>query len=533
LRRTVEVRNKDTMRHADGAARRGRPDGLPAWSLYATVFLCGGVLMGMEIVGSRILAPTFGNSIFVWGSLISVVLAALSLGYWLGGKAADRWPSGSVLALFVAVPGVMVGLMPLYYRELNWWIAGGVFGARAGPLVSSVVLFLVPSVFLGTVSPFAVRLQARAVSSVGKTAGGLYAVSTGGSIAGTMATSFWLISVLGVSKIVYVLGAVLIAVAAGIMLVEKRWLRVAVTAAVGAAVLWAAAWNAGAREQRSSLLYEKDSFYHNIRVGEEGPVRYMYFDNTYQTAMLLDDPWKIELTCIRYMALGLALQPDPKRAINIGLGGGSFSKRLARDYEGATVDGVDIDPDVVSVARRFFDVPDDQRLRLHAVDGRRFIRQAPDTYDLVFLDAYNADTIPFHLTTREFYREIASRLSPGGVVVSNIIGVLEGERSEYFRAMYKTLADTFPYVYVFPVIEYPGEEYTDDLNVICVATREGPRLSKDEFVARTSLLRGRLAPAEEVALFASALYERAIDLSDVPVFTDDYAPVDLYRARSL
>jgi spermidine synthase len=501
--------------------------------LYAVVFLCGGVLMGLEIVGSRILAPTFGNSIFVWGSLISVVLAALSLGYWLGGKAADRWPRGAVLALFIAVPGVMVGLMPLYYRELNWWIAGGAFGARMGPLVSSVVLFLVPSVFLGTVSPFAVRLQARAVASVGKTAGGLYAVSTGGSIAGTMATSFWLISVLGVSRIVYVLGVVLVAVAAGILLLERRWLRGAATMACAGAVLWVALWNTGVREAKSSMLLEKDSFYHHIEVGEEGRTRYMYFDNTYQTAMLLDDPWKIEFTCIRYMSLGLALRPEPKRAVNIGLGGGSFSKRLARDYREVLMDGVDIDRDVVDAARRFFEVPEDPRLRLHAVDGRRFIQEAAGSYDLVFLDAYNADTIPFHLTTREFYREIDSRLAAGGVVVSNIIGVLEGEGSEYFRAMYKTIADTFPVVYVFPVIEYRGDDYTDEINIIVVATREGPRLSKAEFVARTSLLGGRLAPPEEIAEFASALYERTIDVSDVPLLTDDFAPVDLLRAKSL
>jgi spermidine synthase len=348
-----------------------------------------------------------------------------------------------------------------------------------------------------------------------------------------MATSFWLISVLGVSRIVYVLGVVLVAVAAGILLLERRWLRGAATMACAGAVLWVALWNTGVREAKSSMLLEKDSFYHHIEVGEEGRTRYMYFDNTYQTAMLLDDPWKIEFTCIRYMSLGLALRPEPKRAVNIGLGGGSFSKRLARDYREVLMDGVDIDRDVVDAARRFFEVPEDPRLRLHAVDGRRFIQEAAGSYDLVFLDAYNADTIPFHLTTREFYREIDSRLAAGGVVVSNIIGVLEGEGSEYFRAMYKTIADTFPVVYVFPVIEYRGDDYTDEINIIVVATREGPRLSKAEFVARTSLLGGRLAPPEEIAEFASALYERTIDVSDVPLLTDDFAPVDLLRAKSL
>jgi hypothetical protein len=161
------------------------------------------------------------------------------------------------------------------------------------------------------------------------------------------------------------------------------------------------------------------------------------------------------------------------------------------------------------------------------------MQQADGFFDLVFLDAYNADTVPFHLTTREFYREIEERLAPGGVVVSNIIGVLEGEGSEYFRAMYKTIADTFPLVYVFPVLEYAGEDYGDELNIIVIAARRGLRLSKAEFAARTALLEGRLATAGEMAEFAAALYESPIEVSDVPLLTDDFAPVDILRAKSM
>src|SRR5512134_3708363 len=186
------------------------------WLLYAVVFVCGAVLMALEIVGSRMLAPYFGNSIFVWGSLISVVLAALSLGYWLGGIVADRWPRFSVLAMLIAVPGVIIALLPFVYPGLNRAIAGGDVGSRLGPLIASLILFLVPSVLLGTISPFAVRLQARAVASVGSTAGGLYAVSTAGSILGTLVTAFYLITILGVGNIVHGLGLTLLLTAAGV-----------------------------------------------------------------------------------------------------------------------------------------------------------------------------------------------------------------------------------------------------------------------------------------------------------------------------
>jgi len=201
--------------HADRSAHRHAV--AHPWLLYAVVFMCGAILMALEIVGSRMLAPYFGNSIFVWGSLISVVLAALSLGYWLGGIMADRWPRFSVLAGLIAIPGVIIALLPFVYPGLNRGIAASDMGSRLGPLVSCLLLFLVPSVFLGTVSPFAVRLQARAVASVGSTAGGLYAVSTAGSILGTLVTAFYLIAVLGVANIVHALGLALLLVAAGIL----------------------------------------------------------------------------------------------------------------------------------------------------------------------------------------------------------------------------------------------------------------------------------------------------------------------------
>src|SRR3990172_4148128 len=232
--------HRHAQEHAEKSGSRG-PAANP-WLLHAVVFVCGAVLMGLEIVGSRILAPYFGNSIFVWGSLISVVLAALSLGYWLGGIAADRWPRLSVLGVLIAVPGIMIALLPFAYPALNRAIATGDLGTRLSPLVSCAVLFLVPSVFLGTISPFAVRLQARAVASVGTTAGGLYAVSTAGSIAGTLITAFYLITILGVGNIVHGLGLTLLLTAAGVFLGDRRVGRASVALLAMGLVVFAVAW---------------------------------------------------------------------------------------------------------------------------------------------------------------------------------------------------------------------------------------------------------------------------------------------------
>ena len=526
-----------TRRRSNGGgdARGTRTSGTPQRWLYVVVFLCGAVLMGLEIVGSRILAPTFGSSIFVWGSLISVVLAALSLGYWLGGKAADRWPRVSVMALFIALPGVMVALMPLYYRELNAWILGGTFGARMGPLMSSVVLFLVPSIFLGTVSPFAVRLQARAVASVGKTAGGLYAVSTGGSIAGTMATAFYLISVMGVAKIVHALGITLLLVAAMVFLVGRKAARGGIAFACAVLLFGGVVWHERISASNIGTLYEKDTFYHHIMVAEYGGTRHLKFDDTEQSTISVDDPWNLDLLYTRTMALAFAFQPQPAKVLAIGLGGGSLPKRIVHDYPEVVLDAVEIDPEVVAVARRFFEVPDDPRLRLRVMDGRRFIREADGLYDLIFLDAYNSDTIPFHLATSEFYRELEERLGPGGFVCSNIIGIIRGEGNAYFQAMYRTLAETFPAVYVFPVFENGSETVTDELNVILVAGREEPRaeggrLTSKEIRERAGQLGGRLVPTRDLVKLADNLRDIREADPDAVILTDDYAPVDNLRA---
>lgn len=513
--------------HADKSASR-KPLAHP-WLLHTVVFVCGAVLMGLEIVGSRILAPNFGNSIFVWGSLISVVLAALSLGYWLGGMLADRRPHLSVLGVLIAIPGIMIAVLPFAYPSLNRAIAASALGTRLSPLVSSVLLFLVPSVFLGTISPFAVRLQARAVSSVGTTAGGLYAVSTAGSILGTLITAFYLIAILGVGNIVHGLGLTLLLVAAAVFLGDRRVGRAALALVCLVLLLFAAAWRARTRAE-AGLLLESDSFYNHIQVAEDGITRYMDFDNLRQSAMLLEDPWELRLRYTRFLAVALALKPDPKRALILGLGGGSFPKRLHRDFPQLVVDVVDIDPQVLAIAKRYFQVPEDARMRLHAKDGRRFVLETDDRYDLIFLDAYNSDTIPFHLTTKEFYRELEARLAPGGMIVSNIIGTLRGPQSGFFRAIYRTQTESFPTVYVIPTYNGAGGWPISEINIILIATQDRTRLSRGELMARAGRLGGKLVPASDVVEYASHLLELPIEVSDVPTLTDDFAPVEILRA---
>jgi hypothetical protein len=185
------------------------------------VFLCGAMVMSFEILGSRVLAPNFGNSIFVWGSLISVFLAGLSAGYFWGGRIADIRPSTWKLAFIIFAPGIWLITFPLYSTALSDWIFALDMGIRLSPLVASMVLFFLPSVFLGAVSPYTAKLMICSLHTSGTTIGTLYALSTLGSIAGTLLTSFYLITVAGVKFLVMVEGIVLIVIA--IPLLFMKW----------------------------------------------------------------------------------------------------------------------------------------------------------------------------------------------------------------------------------------------------------------------------------------------------------------------
>ncbi|GBD30186.1 Polyamine aminopropyltransferase [bacterium HR32] len=489
--------------------------------LELVVFTSGGVLLALEIVASRVLAPTFGNSIYVWGSLIGVFLTALSVGYWVGGRLADRYPNREVFCGLVFLAGLLTVPIPAVAPGLLSALVTADLGARAGPLVAAFVLFFPASVVMGTISPYAVRLSARSVATVGGTAGRLYALSTLGSIAGCFAAAFWLVSVLGVRETILALGLVEM----GLAVVALAGLRRVGAAAVASVVVLAAgAWTPRlVPPDGPEVTYAKDTVYHRITVSDEGGVRYLKLDNYWQSAMDLQQPRRTVFRYADYMHVGMLFQPRPQRVLVIGMGGGTVPKRYLEDYRDVRVDVVDIDPEVVEVAYRFFQVPRDGRLRAFAQDGRQFVRRTEERYDHILMDAYLRDTLPFHLATREFFREVQAKLRPGGVFVANVIGALDGPYSRLFRAVYRTLREVYPGVYVFPVDFGPGG-WADALrNVIVVGTEQV--WSADQVRAASRAVQGRVRVPGFSAVVAD-LYTRPIPTEDVPTLTDNFAPTD-------
>ena len=494
---------------------------------YLVVFVSGAVLMALEIAGSRILAPNFGSSIFVWGSLISVVMTALSIGYYWGGWMSARQPTYGKLATLLVIPGVVIFFLPYVYPAITESIAAMDLGNRMSPLVACSALFLFPGVFLGTISPYVIRLAATKLNTVGSTAGNLYAVSTAGSIFGTLLTAFYLIPVLGVSNIIHSLGGTLVVLSLIVVPLMKLQ-RAAVARAVTAGWLLLASFGgynlASTPAAWAKTLLQKDTFYHRIRVEEDEEARYMYFDRTLQSAMTLKDPTALRLVYSRYVSVAMTFRPDAKRMLLIGVGGGSIPKKLNKEFPNMVIDAIDLDPEVIRIAKDHFNLAENKNLALHAQDGRLFLARTQHQYDVIMLDAYFTDSMPFHLATKQFFELTRKKLAPGGIVVANLISAVTGPSGKIARSFVRTQKQVFPQTYVF-ASRRPDNVSLDTIqNVIVIATQDKQRVDIKDIVKRATALDKGLFP-DPLQDLAVAYYDRPLP-EDAPILTDDFAPTD-------
>ncbi len=527
--------------------------GLERASLFFAVFVSGAVLLGVEIASSRVLAPFFGNSLYVWGALIGVVLTGLAIGYWLGGALADRWPSITLLLSVMALGALLVLAIPYADDRVLRWVVDWDPGARLNPLVAAVALFGPMSVVLAAVTPIAVRIAALDVATLGRTAGRLFAVSTAGSIVGTFATAFVLIPEFGTNQLlaqgaaVLFAGTALVAAARALPLVAVGGLAAAAAAAtlsVSLAPAQSGRLTAAAAQNYSpvyrlrqedasapvdytaegfDVVYRKDSAYHSIGVVQDDRDRYLRFDSSFQSAMNRKRPFLTPFEYVDYLSLGLAYRPEARSVLFVGLGGGSAPKRMWRDFPELRLQVAELDPEVVNVAYRFFALPRDPRLAVEVEDGRRYLQRNERRFDVIVLDAYYADSIPFHLATQEFLRLVRDRLNPGGVVVANVIGALEGPDSKLFRSFYRTYRSVFPSVGVHPV-DFQRDA-TAIRNIIVVAAN-GALPATGFLRERWDGVRSEHPSAPDLTRAINRRYDKFVPTRDVPVLTDDYAPTD-------
>ncbi len=495
--------------------------------LYVVVFLSGASLMGLEIVGSRILAPVFGTSIFVWGALITTFLASLSAGYALGGAIADRRPSPSLLGRILGLSGVLLWLVLLRPDPLLALCARAPVPDRFQALLAALLLFGVPSVLMGAVTPFATRLAAREIGSIGRTAGNLAAVSTAGSIAGTFGMAFILIPALSLPPILFGLGATLV-VAAALCTLEKlplRMLAAALLVAAGAGLYLVTPSEAEVPVPDGKIVYQKETAYHRLRVVDWGIQRGLYFDNRLQ-GWVNRAPGGVDRATYRDGILAsLLFRKEPlKSAVVIGLGAGMVPTYLSEKLPSVETTSIEIDPEVVRTAEKYFDFRPDGNDRVVVGDGRSVLARERTPADLICLDAYFSDSIPFHLVTQEFFELCRDRLTPDGVFVGNLVGIMMGKDDVLFWSTYRTLARVFPRVYVLSP-ELAAGRKTFISNTMLIATRSPERLSRDRVLAEGERLARELG-RPQIATWAAALYDGEVLVPDAPILTDAYSPTD-------
>lgn len=263
---------------------------------------------------------------------------------------------------------------------------------------------------------------------------------------------------------------------------------------------------------------EFDSPYHRLRIVENNGVRQLIFERNQQSSMHLDDAFETDIEYVGYLHLGIAVAPQAERMLVLGLGGGSFVKRAWRDYPWLHIDAVEIDPEVVEVARAYFALPDDERIRVIVEDGRAFVRLAQDPYDIIVIDAFDDDHVPRPLLTEEFMRDCIGRLTPGGVIVYNIIGAVYGPHSRPFRSVYRTAANLWRNVWVFPL--GIGDAPADNTrNIIMLAT--DAEMTEEQLLTRIASRVDGIVTVPAFERFAEDLYRGTIRSGDVPIMSDE------------
>jgi len=489
--------------------------------LLLTAVLCGGLIMVIEVMGSRVIGPFFGVSLFVWTSLIAVALVALALGYAFGGYLSDHFEDPKYLYILICIAGALSLLVPVLQGPVLKVTVP--LGLRGGAFVSTLLLFGPALFLLGCVSPYLVKIAAFQMKNLGRVVGGLYALSTIGSTVGTVLTGFVLVAFLGVDRIFLIIGILLIVLSVGYFLIfERKW-----WAAV-ALLLPFALYHPDVFEKKTladgtvlSKVYESDSHYGSIKVVDsvspEKHSRYMMIDSMVQGGMDMSNGLSIYMYNYYLQFIPYMLNPDGKQCLVIGLGIGMVPRWY--EEQGVTCDIVDIDPHVITIAQDYFNFKN--KGVAVAEDGRYFIATAEKLYDYLVLDVFNGDITPSHLLSFEALKEQEQRLAPKGIFAVNLIGSLV--KNNFMTAsIVRTMEEVFDQVEIYPV--FKAEDSSGMGNIIVVAYQGEPRTfqqtDRDIYTVHPFF-------EQKVKSNLGARYHFPPGTKTM-VLTDNYNPVDFY-----
>jgi spermidine synthase/uncharacterized membrane protein len=493
--------------------------------LYVIVFVSGLVSLAVEFAASRLLGNYFGTSNLVWVSIVGLILIYLTAGYFIGGAWADRSPKHETLFMILSWAALAVGLIPLASRPILR-LASNAFdelqlGALFGSFVVVMVLFVIPVTLIGMASPFAIRLAITDTQQVGKISGRIYAISTLGSFTGTFVPTLLLIPTIGTYRTFLVLASLLMLFAFIGLFISSGWRKllryVWMPLVIVALFIWGVP---GTDKNTTGLVYETESSYNYIQVIEKDEFTMLRLNegqgvhSIYKADQLFfNGPWEQVVAAPFFNSAPVAPDQITDIAI-IGLAAGTTVRDAALVFPNAVIDGIEIDPKIVEVGRKYFDM-NDPNLNVIIQDGRWAIKNSTKKYDIISVDAYRPPYIPWHMTTQEFFLILKDHLKEDGVMVINIGRSTDDRR--LIDSLYSTIHTVFPTLYV--------TDLSDSFNSILFATNTETNLQN--FLDNYVILNEDPLTNQFILGVMATTYAGLQDTPNIGmVFTDDLAPIE-------
>lgn len=476
--------------------------------------------LAIEFTTSRMLQTVYGTSNIVWANVIGLVLLFLTVGYFVGGRLADRRPYPHVFYTLVAWAGFSSVFFLLLTSVLLKTAASALAAVNVGAIVSSLVgvifALAVPVTLLGCISPFAIRLAVQDVAEAGRISGRIYAISTWGSLLGTYLPVLLVIPLAGSRLTALIFGGILLLVGLGGLWQTKARSRVAALLLPLILLPVALAWTSGGIKAYEGQIFETESAYNYIQVVRQGECNYLLLNEGQAYHSFYCDGGVVPRISVWSIMLAAPFFNEPPVAINrmavIGLAAGTIPKQYTRVFGPLPIDGIELDGDIVQAGIDYFAL-DEPNINLIIGDGRYELNQLPHRYDVITIDAYKVPYIPWHLTTQEFFEEVRDHLTESGVVAMNV-GRAPQDRS-LIEAMTATLQTVYSTVHA---IDVPGS-----LNTILVATVQPTRW--ENLQQNLAQLDEAVDPLLRVALQTAVTNYVPNQPSDV-IFTDERAPVE-------
>ena len=480
------------------------------YKLEIIVFLSGAIGMGLELIAARVLSPYVGSSNVVWTSIIGIILVSMSLGYWLGGKKADKEASGNVLSRLLLGSALFTSIIPLLETIVVKEFAGIVSNLIVAAILCAIIVFSIPSFILAMISPFAVKMKSMQETEIGSLSGRISSLSTIGSITGTFLMGFVLIPNIGVTNIN--IGITILLVVMSILArddINKKYILSTISLVVVMIILmFIGKWVF--KLANPEILVDTDSQYSRIWVKQVNTAKTTYKTLQVDTGLesyIDTETGEMGAMYLRYYDLFEYLNKDAKSTLMIGGAAYTYPIHYLQKYEDKTIDVVEIDEKMTQIAEEQFGLnTKDERLKIYTQDGRSYLNYSENKYDTILIDAFKGLNAPFELTTYEALIHAKNMLNDNGIVLTNIISSLEGEDTDFIEYEYATYKAVFDDVKIFQVQD---RDYTESQNLILVGIKGNPQINEDKYEEYKNYLNMEITNFE----------------TDKKIVTDDFAPI--------